>query len=82
VITDDAGMKHPLFSYRLTPDIAIIDSSFCEKLPKSLIAFAGIDAITHATEAYVSVVANEFTEGHALRGLLLLTNNLVESYNT
>ena len=82
VITDDEGMKHPLFSYRLTPDIAIIDSSFCEQLPKSLIAFAGIDAITHAVEAFVSVVANEFTEGHGLRALKLLTENLVTSYNT
>ena len=82
VITDDEGMKHPLFSYRLTPDIAIIDSSFCEKLPKSLVAFAGIDAITHATEAFVSVAANEFTEGHALRALKLLTENLVKSYHT
>lgn len=81
VITDDEGMKHPLFSYRLTPDIAVIDSSFCEKLPKSLVAFAGIDAITHATEAFVSVVANEFTEGHGLHALKLLTENLVVSYN-
>lgn len=82
VITDDEGMKHPLMSYRLTPDMAIIDSTFCEKLPKSLVAFAGIDAITHAVEAYVSVVANEFTEGHALKSLKLLTTNLVDSYST
>lgn len=82
VITDDNGMKHPLFSYRLTPDIAIIDATFCEKLPRSLVAFAGIDAITHATEALVSVAANEFTEGHGLRALKLLMENLPESYNT
>lgn len=81
VITDDDGMKHPLFSYNLTPDIAVIDSSFCEQLPKGLVAFAGIDAVTHAVEAYVSVVANEFTEGHCLRALKLLTENLVESYD-
>ena len=78
----------PLIHHRLVSptkipiDIAIIDSSFCEKLPKSLIAFAGIDAITHATEAYVSVVANEFTEGHSLRALKLLMENLVPSYRT
>ncbi|KAL7555685.1 hypothetical protein ACA910_015237 [Epithemia clementina (nom. ined.)] len=82
VITDDDGMKHPLFSYRLTPDIAIIDSSFCEQLPKGLVAFAGIDAITHATEALVSVAANDFTQGHGLRALELLTKYLVESYQT
>jgi len=82
VITDDEGMKHPLFSYQLTPDMAIVDSTFCEKLPKSLVAFAGIDAITHAVEAYVSVASNEFTEGHSLKSLKLLTNNLVDSYMT
>lgn len=82
VITDDEGMKHPLFSYRLTPDMAVIDASFCAKLPKSLVAFAGIDAITHAVEAYVSVASNEFTEGHSLRALRLLTSNLVDSYST
>jgi acetaldehyde dehydrogenase/alcohol dehydrogenase len=82
VITDDDGMKHPLFDYSLTPDMAIVDSSFCEKLPKSLVAFAGLDAITHAVEAYVSVASNEFTEGHSLKALKLLTNNLVDSYQT
>mmetsp|Transcript_26524 Transcript_26524/g.74220 ORF Transcript_26524/g.74220 Transcript_26524/m.74220 type:complete len:828 (+) Transcript_26524:73-2556(+) len=80
VITDDEGRKHPLFSYGLTPDIAIIDSTFCEKLPPRLVAYAGIDAITHATEAFVSVASNEFTEGHALKALELLTDNLVKSY--
>lgn len=80
VITDDDGMKHPLFSYGLTPDIAIIDSTFCEKLPPALVAYAGIDAITHATEAFVSVASNEFTEGHALKALQLLTENLVKSF--
>ena len=82
VITDDNGMKLPLFSYRLTPDIAIIDSSFCEKLPPNLIAYAGIDAITHATETLVSVAANDFTQGHGLRALQLLTDNLVDSFAT
>eukprot|EP00525_Craspedostauros_australis_P001362 CAMPEP_0198127910 /NCGR_PEP_ID=MMETSP1442-20131203/48239_1 /TAXON_ID= /ORGANISM="Craspedostauros australis, Strain CCMP3328" /LENGTH=886 /DNA_ID=CAMNT_0043787983 /DNA_START=29 /DNA_END=2689 /DNA_ORIENTATION=+ len=80
VITDDDGMKHPLFSYKLTPDIAIIDSTFCEKLPPKLVAYAGIDAITHATEAFVSIASNEFTEGHALKALELLADNLVKSY--
>jgi acetaldehyde dehydrogenase/alcohol dehydrogenase len=77
VIADEKGMKHPLFSYRLTPDmaIAIVDSSFCDKLPKSLIAFPGIDAITHATEAFVSV------ETHCLKALKLLFDNLEESYH-
>eukprot|EP01025_Chloroclados_australasicus_P065676 TRINITY_DN8946_c0_g1_i8.p1 TRINITY_DN8946_c0_g1~~TRINITY_DN8946_c0_g1_i8.p1 ORF type:complete len:932 (-),score=99.40 TRINITY_DN8946_c0_g1_i8:972-3767(-) len=80
VITDDDGQKYPLFSYRLTPDIAIIDSSFCLNLPKSLIANAGVDAITHATEAFVSVAHNDFTETHSLKALKLLFDNLPASY--
>lgn len=81
VITDDEGMKHPLFSYRLTPDMAIVDASFCDKLPKSLIALPGIDAISHATESYVSLASNEFTETHSLKALKLLFDNLEESYH-
>lgn len=80
VITDDEGHKHPLFSYSMTPDIAIVDSSYCDALPKSLIAFAGLDAITHAVESYVSVAANDFTMPSALRGLKLVFNNLEASY--
>ncbi len=80
VITDDNGNKHPIVSYRLTPDISIIDSSFTDKLPKSLIANAGLDAITHAIEAYVSVVSNDFTSPNALKALQLLFNNLSNSY--
>jgi acetaldehyde dehydrogenase/alcohol dehydrogenase len=59
-----------------------VDSTFCDKLPKSLVAFAGLDAVTHAVEAYVSVASNEFTEGHSLKALKLLTNHLVDSYLT
>lgn len=81
VITDDQGHKRPLFSYTLTPDMAIIDSSFTDKLPKSLISFAGIDAITHAVEAFVSVAQNDFTSPYALRALRLLFDNLHDSYH-
>lgn len=81
MISDDKGVKYPLFSYRLTPDIAIVDSSFCDLLPPSLVAFPGIDAITHAVESFVSVVANEFTEINSLQALELLIGNLEESYN-
>ena len=80
VITDDEGHKFPLTSYKLTPDIAICDSTFCDSLPKSLVANAGIDAITHAIEAYVSVAQNDFTKMHALEALELLFGNLAESY--
>lgn len=81
VITDDLGHKHPIFSYRMTPDIAIIDSSYTENLPKSLIAFGGLDAITHAMESYVSCAANDFTMSHSLTALKLLFDNLSVSYH-
>ena len=81
VITDDEGMKHPLFFYHLTPDMAIVNSSFCDKLPKSLIVLPGINAISHATESYVSLVSNEFMEMHSLKALKLLFDNLEESYH-
>jgi acetaldehyde dehydrogenase/alcohol dehydrogenase len=69
VVTDDAkGMKYPLADYELTPTMAVIDANFVLNLPKSLTAFGGIDAVTHALEAYVSVMANEFSDGQALQG--------------
>jgi len=80
VITDDDGRKYPIASYKLTPDIAICDSTLCNTLPKRLIANSGMDAITHAIEAYVSVAQNDFTKMHALEALELLFGNLAESY--
>ncbi len=82
VITDDEGHKHPVFSYRMTPDIAIVDSSFTDNLPKSLVANAGLDAITHAVESYVSVVANDFTKSNSLNAIKMLFGNLEESYRS
>lgn len=81
VITDDDGRKYPITSYKLTPDIAICDSTLCDTLPKSLVANAGVDAITHGIEAYVSVAQNDFTKMHAMRALELLFGNLGESYH-
>jgi acetaldehyde dehydrogenase/alcohol dehydrogenase len=81
VITDDDGNKHPICSYRLTPDIAIIDSSFTDKLPKSLIAYAGLDSLTHSIESYVSCVANDFTSPMSLKSLKMVYDNLEKSYN-
>mmetsp|Transcript_3284 Transcript_3284/g.4908 ORF Transcript_3284/g.4908 Transcript_3284/m.4908 type:complete len:357 (-) Transcript_3284:3532-4602(-) len=82
VITDDDGRKYPIASYKLTPDIAICDSTLCDTLPQYLIANAGVDAITHAIEAYVSVAQTDFTKMHALEALELLFESLVESYET
>ena len=81
VVTDDTkGMKYPLADYEITPTMAVIDANFVMNLPKSLTAFGGIDAVTHALEAYVSVMANEFSDGQALQALKLLKDYLPASY--
>ena len=67
VVTDDAtGIKYPIADYELTPNMAIIDPDFVVSMPKKLAAYSGLDALTHAIEAYVSVFATEFTNGYAL----------------
>nr|HPO26964.1 bifunctional acetaldehyde-CoA/alcohol dehydrogenase [Petrotogaceae bacterium] len=81
VVTDDkTGIKYPIADYALTPDMAIVDPQFVMNLPKKLTAYGGIDAVTHAIEAYVSVFANEFTNGLALEALRLLFKYLPSSY--
>jgi len=81
VVTDDVtGMKYPIADYELTPNMAIVDANLVMDMPKSLTAFGGIDAVTHALEAYVSVLANEYSDGHALQALRILRDNVVESY--
>lgn len=82
VVTDDAtGLKYPLADYALTPDMAIVDANLVMDMPKSLCAFGGLDAVTHALEAYVSVLANEYSDGQALQALKLLKENLPASYH-
>lgn len=82
VVTDDlnGGVKYPLADYELTPTMAIVDANLVMNMPKSLCAFGGIDAVTHATEAYVSVLANEYSDGQALQSLKLLKDYLPSSY--
>jgi acetaldehyde dehydrogenase/alcohol dehydrogenase len=81
VVTDDAtGKKYPIADYELTPQMAIVDANLVMNLPKSLTAFGGIDAVTHAVEAYVSILANEFSDGQALQALKLLKEYLPSSY--
>lgn len=80
VITDDeTGMKYPLADYALTPSVAIIDPALTSALPRFLIADAGFDALTHATEAYVSVYANDYTDGLALHAIKLIFENIQRS---
>ena len=81
VVTDDAtGQKYPLADYALTPDMAIVDADLVMDMPRSLCAFGGLDAVTHALEAYVSVLASEYSDGQALQALKLLKENLPASY--
>ncbi|MDE9533549.1 bifunctional acetaldehyde-CoA/alcohol dehydrogenase [Xenorhabdus bovienii] len=82
VVTDDiTGQKYPLADYALTPDMAIVDANLVMDMPKSLCAFGGLDAVTHALEAYVSVLANEYSDGQALQALKLLKDFLPASYH-
>ena len=81
VVTDDVtGTKYPLADYELTPDMAIVDANLVMDMPKSLTAAGGIDAVTHALEAYVSVMANEYSDGQALMALKLLREYLPAAY--
>jgi acetaldehyde dehydrogenase/alcohol dehydrogenase len=81
VVTDDAtGKKYPIADYQLTPNMAIIDPNLVMNLPKSLTAFGGIDAVVHGLEAYVSIMANEFSDGQALHALRLLKKYLPSAY--
>ncbi|VGO20767.1 bifunctional acetaldehyde-CoA/alcohol dehydrogenase [Pontiella sulfatireligans] len=83
VVTDDkTGAKYPIADYALTPDMAICDPELVMGMPKSLAAFGGIDAVTHALEAMVSIVSSEFTNPQALEALRLLFKYLPESYAT
>mgnify|MGYP001501981104 CR=1 FL=1 len=84
VITDrDKGnTKYPLADYELTPDVAIIDPVFVDSLPKSAVADTGMDVLTHAIEAYVSVMANDYTDGLALHAIRLVFENLEKSFHT
>lgn len=82
VITDEkSGVKYPLADYELTPDMAIVDAELMMNMPKGLTAASGIDALTHAIEAYVSVLASEFTNGLALESMRLIFKYLPQAYN-
>jgi acetaldehyde dehydrogenase/alcohol dehydrogenase len=81
VVTDDrVGIKYPLADYALTPNVAIVDPALTLHMPRSLTAFGGIDALTHALEAYVSIMASDFTDGLALQAIKLLMEYLPRAY--
>ncbi|MGM0509234.1 MAG: bifunctional acetaldehyde-CoA/alcohol dehydrogenase [Fusobacteriota bacterium] len=81
VVTDEkTGVKYPIADYELTPDMAIVDAELVLSMPKTLTAYSGIDALTHAIEAYVSVLSNDYTKGLALESIRLLFKYLPTSY--
>ena len=82
VITDyDKGIKYPLADFNITPDIAIVDSDLAETMPKKLVAHTGMDAMTHAIEAYVSTLHCDYTDGLALHAIKMIRENLINSFN-
>lgn len=81
VITDySTKIKYPLADYNLTPDIAIVDPDLADTMPKELVAHTGMDALTHAVEAYAATAASEFTNPLALHSIKLVITNLVMSH--
>jgi len=82
VITDEkTGVKYPLADYELMPKMAIVDADMMMNAPKGLTAASGIDAVTHALEAYASMLATDYTDGLALRSLKLAFENLPKCYD-
>ena len=81
VITDEkTGSKYPLADYQLLPKMAIIDADMMMNQPKGLTSASGIDALTHALEAYASIMATDYTDGLALKAMKLIFNNLPSAY--
>jgi acetaldehyde dehydrogenase/alcohol dehydrogenase len=81
VITDKlTNIKYPLSDPELLPDVAIVDPQFTLTVPKQITADTGMDVLTHALEAYVSVVANEFTDGQIIRAIQLVFEYLPRAY--
>ena len=82
VITDEkSGVKYPLADYQLLPNMAIIDTDFHMSAPKGLTAASGIDAVTHAMEAYASMLATDYTDGLALKALKTIFTYLPRAYD-
>lgn len=81
VITDyEKGIKYPLADFNITPDVAVVDPDIAQTMPPKLAAHTGMDAFTHAVEAYVSTLHSEFTDPLALRAISLVSEYLVDSF--
>ena len=82
IITDyQKGIKYPIADFEITPDVAIVDAELAETMPKKLVAHTGMDAMTHAIEAYVSTANCDYTDPLALHAIEMIQENLVDSYN-
>lgn len=82
VITDyKKGIKYPLADFNITPDVAIVDPDLAETMPKKLTAHTGMDALTHAVEAYVSTLHCDYTDPLALHAIKMIHDDLIDSYN-
>ena len=82
VITDyEKGIKYPLADFEITPDVAIVDPELAETMPKKLVAHTGMDAMTHAIEAYVSTANCEYTDPLAIFAIKMIQRDLIGSYN-
>lgn len=82
VITDyQKGVKYPLADFNITPDVAIVDPALAETMPPKLVAHTGMDAMTHAIEAYVSTLHCEYTDPLALHAIEMINEYLIPSYN-
>ncbi|WP_399553025.1 bifunctional acetaldehyde-CoA/alcohol dehydrogenase [uncultured Ruminococcus sp.] len=83
VITDEnSGIKYPLADYELLPDMAIVDADMMMDAPKGLTSASGIDAVSHALEAYASVMATDYTDGLALQALKVIFDYLPKAYES
>ena len=82
IITDyKKGIKYPIADFEITPDVAIVDPALAQTMPKKLVAHTGMDAITHAVEAYVSTANCDYTDPLALHAIEMIQRDLVNSYN-
>ena len=82
IITDyEKGIKYPIADFEITPDVAIVDPELAETMPKKLVAHTGMDAITHAIEAYVSTAHCDFTDPLAIHAIEMIQADLIPSYN-
>ena len=82
IITDyQKGIKYPIADFEITPDVAIVDPDLAETMPKKLVAHTGMDAMTHAIEAYVSTTNCDYTDPLAIHAIEMIQDNLIPSYN-